>query len=124
MCVNVIILRFLYWTLKLSQQCSICLFIILLLPSIVFCIMNYSLRNRPEKLTGVLFFFKFDTSNTHTHDRSPSCLDTGTLIILFFRIHIIVFLVSIYKHYHRGRRSRECMVVGFTTSYAISAYHH
>jgi hypothetical protein len=24
----------------------------------------------------------------------------------------------------RGRRSRDRMVVGFTTTYAISAYHH
>ena len=24
----------------------------------------------------------------------------------------------------RGRRGRDCMVVGFTTTYAISAYHH
>jgi hypothetical protein len=24
----------------------------------------------------------------------------------------------------RGRRGRDRMVVGFTTSYAISAYHH
>jgi hypothetical protein len=25
---------------------------------------------------------------------------------------------------YRGRRGRDCMVVGFTTTYAISAYHH
>jgi len=24
----------------------------------------------------------------------------------------------------RGRRGHDCMVVGFTTTYAISAYHH
>jgi hypothetical protein len=24
----------------------------------------------------------------------------------------------------RGHRGRDCMVVGFTTTYAISAYHH
>jgi len=23
-----------------------------------------------------------------------------------------------------GRRGRDCMVIGFTTTYAISAYHH
>ena len=29
-------------------------------------------------------------------------------------------------HYqcNSGRRGRDCMVVGFTTTYAISAYHH
>jgi len=25
---------------------------------------------------------------------------------------------------YRGRRGRDCMVVGFTTTCAISAYHH
>jgi len=25
---------------------------------------------------------------------------------------------------HGGRRGRDCMVVGFTTTCAISAYHH
>jgi len=25
---------------------------------------------------------------------------------------------------HRGRRSRDRMIVGFTTTYEISAYHH
>jgi len=30
-------------------------------------------------------------------------------------------LVSIYR---RGRRDRGRMAVGFTTTYAISAYHH
>jgi len=24
----------------------------------------------------------------------------------------------------RGRRGRDCMVVGFTTNYAISVHHH
>jgi hypothetical protein len=24
----------------------------------------------------------------------------------------------------RGRRGRDCMVVGFTSNYEISAYHH
>jgi hypothetical protein len=27
-------------------------------------------------------------------------------------------------HFHRGRRGCHRMVVGFTTKYAISAYHH
>jgi hypothetical protein len=25
---------------------------------------------------------------------------------------------------YRGRRGRDCMVVGFTTTCAVSAYHH
>ena len=28
------------------------------------------------------------------------------------------------KQVYRGRRGRDRMVVGFTTTYAISAYHH
>jgi hypothetical protein len=27
-------------------------------------------------------------------------------------------------NYTRGRRGRDCMIVGFTTTYTISAYHH
>jgi hypothetical protein len=30
----------------------------------------------------------------------------------------------INKGYHRGRRGHDRMVVGFTTTYAISAFHH
>jgi hypothetical protein len=33
-----------------------------------------------------------------------------------------VWLLSSYSY--RGRRGRDRMIVGFTTSYAISAYHH
>jgi len=33
--------------------------------------------------------------------------------------HILHFFLNF-----RGRRSRDRMVVGFTTTYAISAYHH
>ena len=32
-------------------------------------------------------------------------------------------IIQIYKH-KRGGRGRDCMVVGLTTTYAISAYHH
>jgi len=34
--------------------------------------------------------------------------------------------LNIYSHLYRkrGRRGRDRMVVGFTTTYAISAYHH
>jgi len=32
----------------------------------------------------------------------------------------------IHYHYYiyRGRRGRDCIVIGFTTTCAISAYHH
>ena len=34
------------------------------------------------------------------------------------------YLYYYKKHGARGPRSRDCMVVGFTTTYAINAYHH
>ena len=36
------------------------------------------------------------------------------------KLDILVFLISLKV----GRRGRDCMVVGFTTACAISAYHH
>jgi hypothetical protein len=37
-------------------------------------------------------------------------------------------LLDMLENYHisfkRVRRGRDCMVVGFITTYAISAYHH
>jgi len=39
----------------------------------------------------------------------------------FGEIHIkIIYLRSM----QRGRRGRDRMIVGFTTTYAISSYHH
>jgi len=32
--------------------------------------------------------------------------------------------LAVITYMHRGRRGRDRMVVGFTTTYAISAYHH
>jgi hypothetical protein len=35
------------------------------------------------------------------------------------------FTISVHVHLStRGRRGRNCMVVGFTTTCAIKAYHH
>ena len=33
-------------------------------------------------------------------------------------------VVSNCTQWLRGRRCRDCMIVGFTTTYAISVYHH
>jgi hypothetical protein len=38
-----------------------------------------------------------------------------------FQAHVNKIFITMY---HRGRRGRDCLVVGFTTTYAISAYHH
>jgi hypothetical protein len=60
------------------------------------------------------------------------------MIVRFFYIREIVdhhslnflnligglFKNLIYTSGHRGHRGLDCMVVGFTTTCAISAYHH
>ena len=43
------------------------------------------------------------------------------LIHIHYLINVINFLVTNNK---RGRRGRDRMVVGFTTTFAISVYHH
>jgi hypothetical protein len=48
---------------------------------------------------------------------------------MFYRarvwLHTVgVKLVNKIFFYNRGRRGRDHMVVGFITTYAISAYHH
>jgi len=57
---------------------------------------------------------------------------TGTLdkhpfihVHVFLQVHVHVFnLIELPVLARRGRRGRDHMVVGFTTTYAISAYHH
>jgi hypothetical protein len=39
-------------------------------------------------------------------------------------LQLIILLDDICIYTVRGRHGRDCMVVGFTTTYAISAYHH
>ena len=39
-------------------------------------------------------------------------------------IFVLVFNLGIYVHKKQGRRGCDRMVVGFTTTYAIIAYHH
>jgi len=38
--------------------------------------------------------------------------------------NIIILMSVCVSNYSGGRRGRDLMVVGFTTTYAISAYHH
>ena len=40
------------------------------------------------------------------------------------RQHITTHIQSLYKIWGRHGRDHGCMVVGFTTTCAISAYHH
>jgi len=39
-------------------------------------------------------------------------------------VHFLIVMTQIAVTYPWSRRGRNCMVVGFTTTYAISAYHH
>ena len=46
-------------------------------------------------------------------------------VLLRFTVHDYPF--DLFKHFQknlRGRRGRDCIVDGFTTTYAIGAYHH
>jgi len=47
----------------------------------------------------------------------------GSLVVII-AIHKNVFLLYIIDNQERGRHGRDRKVVGFTTTYAISAYHH
>ena len=56
-------------------------------------------------------------------------MKTKTNISLFLKqIHVNFILVFLWSYIdlllNRGRRGRYRMVIGFTTTYAISAYHH
>jgi hypothetical protein len=46
-----------------------------------------------------------------------------TTVIVFQFIQTVLYL-HIYIPVYRGCFGRDRMVVGFTTTYAISAYHH
>jgi hypothetical protein len=50
----------------------------------------------------------------------------GIRVARFFVFHFVLFLLTIVLSVlqFKGRRDRNRMVVGFTTTYAISAYHH
>jgi len=39
-------------------------------------------------------------------------------------IYIYIYIYTVTDQNLRGRRGRDRMVVGFITTYAISAYHH
>ena len=50
----------------------------------------------------------------------------GTLCLLYISILTQLYVVCLFffLSLFRGRRGRDRMVVGFTTTHAISAYHH
>jgi hypothetical protein len=64
----------------------------------------------------------------HQNGEPPSFSRVGILVVpIFIYLFIYLFFVcplTLIDILHRGRRGRDRMVVGFTTTYAISAYHH
>jgi bacteriorhodopsin len=44
------------------------------------------------------------------------------IMFLCFVLSLCLLFLVLHKIRHRGRRGRDSMVVGFTTTYAISAY--
>jgi hypothetical protein len=71
------------------------------------------------------------TNKTDRHDITEILLKAAlsTIHPPFVCVFLIAFRIKFYKqmcisYFARGRRGHGCMVVGFTTSYAISACHY
>ena len=67
-------------------------------------------------LPEIVFFLR---RTTHCPPQT-ACLS----FIKLLTCHLDLLRVLEVLHLHRGRRVRDRMVIGFTTTYAISAYHH
>ena len=75
------------------------------------------------------FSFNWDLNliDIHATESKYSNLRCMCAIIKCFdyhSMHHILHTISNYTFLRRDRRGRDRMVVGFTTTYAISAYHH
>ena len=44
--------------------------------------------------------------------------------VIISNVYFYRYLWKLIHIYYRGHRGRDRMVIGFTTTYAISAYHH
>ena len=70
------------------------------------------------------------TNNTDRHDIIEILLKVAfitinlTLTLILEGAYCLLCIMLLYQSDIRCRRGRERMVVGFTTTYAISAYHH
>ena len=70
------------------------------------------------------------TNNTDRHDIIEILLKVAfitinlTLTLILEGAYCLLCIMLLYQSDIRGRRGRERMVVGFSTTYAISAYHH
>ena len=104
---------------------------------LVYIYLNYTckvLRNSHLQCRGCVWVHIIVTDRTNTHEWSLVCsykaklsthlisFTSGILNIIPPLIPVPFFLSIMYIQ--RGNRGRDRMVVEFTTTYAISAYHH
>jgi len=62
-------------------------------------------------------------TNSHKFEITPLPFTRGRAVHFIFILTIRpIFIIN--KNYKRCRRRRDRIVVGFTTIYAIGAYHH
>ena len=64
------------------------------------------------------FFTRRDGSFSFLHN--SSCPSFSSFVFFFVFVFLFIFIPFI----SRGRRSRDRTVVGLTTIYAITTYHH
>ena len=70
-----------------------------------------------KALTEAHFKFQIKYFGQHLKNYTPMKLQIKPFHLLLYKIYHISFTCW-------GRRGRDRMVVGFKTTYAISAYHH
>ena len=57
--------------------------------------------------------------------KSPLVSCIGTLMYMYLYMYITSYYRdTLAKGHHQGRHGRDRMVVGFITTYVLSAYHH
>jgi hypothetical protein len=62
--------------------------------------------------------------HVYHHYQQYSIYIMTTTDFLFVFLFLLAHIYIHYSKWCRGRHGRDHMVVGFTTTYAISAYHH
>jgi hypothetical protein len=48
----------------------------------------------------------------------------NNISVILWQSVLLVAETGVLEEIHQGHHGHDCMVVGFTTNYAISAYHH
>jgi hypothetical protein len=76
------------------------------------------------KITQVRFRFRFMVFNATVNNISVILWWSVLLVDVAGEYSDLYFTPLLHLLVFRGRRGRDRIVVGFTTTYAISAYHH